>query len=74
MDVAKTTTDDAAAQTKSQVAWLSSDSFSSSSFSYPSRLMAKLVSSTTQTLLSDEILASDDAGVENLQVLKYDVG
>ena len=36
--------------------------------------MAELVSSTAQTLLSDGILSSEDAGVEDLQVLKYDVG
>jgi len=73
MAVAETTTGDAAARKKSKVAWLPSDD-NQLSMSSTSKLISGLISSTAKTFLSKDILSHPDAGVEDLQVLKYDVG
>ncbi len=73
MTNAETITDnDSTSRKRCQVAWISSSS--SSSPPLLSSMVSNLVSSTANILLSKDVLQHESASVEDLQVLKYDIG
>lgn len=71
------TIDDTISRKRCKVAWLPSSPSSPSNDGIPSSLtysISNLVSTTANILLSKDVLSNPSAGVEDLQVLKYDVG
>jgi len=71
------TIDDTISRKRCKVAWLPSSPSSPSNDGIPSSLtysISNLVSTTANILLSKDLLSNPSAGVEDLQVLKYDVG
>ena len=68
------TKNDISSRKHCKVSWLPSSPASSSVSKLISFLVSNLVSTTANILLSKEVLNHPSAGVEDLQVLKYDTG
>ncbi len=68
------TQNDFASRKHCQVAWLPSSSSNETLPSYVSNIISNLVSSTANILLSKQVLSHPSASVEDLQVVKYDLG
>lgn len=71
-DAETVTKGDAISRKKCKVAWISSSS--SPQCGIISMMISRLVSSIANIMLSKPVLTNPTAGVEDLQVLKYDVG